>query len=127
MPIARRAVLMLMLMVTAASCSHGRKTESSALTTGPVSLRVENHNWVNVTVYVLHGGQRTRLGMATGSKTTDLTIPYWIVGRASTIQLQGDAVGSSDRIVTSAVTVRPWMQLEWSLETDLSRSALAIK
>jgi hypothetical protein len=36
-------------------------------------------------------------------------------------------VGSSDRIITDAVTVRPWMQLEWSLETDLSRSALAIK
>jgi hypothetical protein len=124
---AQRAVLMLMLVVMAASCSRGQRTASSPLASGPVSVRVENHNWVNVVVYVLHGGQRTRLGMATGNKTTDLTIPYWIVGQSSTIQLKGDAVGSSDRIITDAVTVRPWMQLDWSLETDLSRSALAIK
>jgi hypothetical protein len=124
---ARRVVLMLMLVLTAASCSRGRKTQSSALSSGPVSVRVENHNWVNVVVYVLHGGQRTRLGLATGSKTTDFTIPYWIVGQVSTIQLQGDAVGSNDRVVTDAVSVRPWMRLAWTLETDLSRSALAIQ
>jgi hypothetical protein len=124
---ALRAVLILVLIVTSASCSHGRKARSSPLAAGPVALRVENHNWVNVVVYVLHSGQRTRLGMATGSKTTDMTIPYWIVGQASSIQLQGEAVGSSDRIITDAVTVRPWLQLEWSLEPDLSRSALAIK
>lgn len=116
-----------MLVVTAASCSRGRKSESAPVPSGPVSLRIENHNWVNVVVYVLHGGQRTRLGMATGSKTTDMTIPYWIVGQVSSIQLQGEAVGSSDRIITDAVTVRPWMRLAWTLETDLSRSALAIK
>lgn len=119
--------MLLMLMVTTASCSHGRKSESSALTSGPVSVKVENHNWVNVVVYVIHGGQRTRLGMATGNKTTDLTIPYWVVGHAATIQLQGDAVGSSDRVITDAVTVRPWMKLDWTLETDLSRSALSIQ
>ncbi len=122
-----RALLISIFVVTAASCSRGHKTQSSSLASGPVSLRVENHNWVNVNVYVLHGGQRTRLGMATGSKTTDMTIPYWIVGQATSIQLQGDAVGSSDRITTTAVIVRPWMHLDWTLETDLSRSALAIK
>jgi hypothetical protein len=56
-----------------------------------------------------------------------MTIPYWIVGQATSIQLQGDAVGSSDRVTTTAVIVRPWMTLECTLETDLSRSALAIK
>jgi len=118
---------MLMLAVTVASCSRGKKSESAPAPSGPVSLRVENHNWVNVVVYVLHGGQRTRLGMAVGSKTTDLTIPYWVVGQASTIQLYGDPVGSSDGVVTSAVTVKPWMRLDWTLETDLSRSALSIR
>lgn len=124
---ARLAVLTLMLAVTAASCSRGKKSDSAPVPSGPVSLRVENHNWVNVIVYVLHDGQRTRLGMATGSKTTDLTIPYWVVRQASTIQLIGDAVGSNDGIITDAVTVRPWMRLAWTLETDLSRSALAIQ
>jgi hypothetical protein len=60
-----RALLISIFVLTAASCSHGRKTQSSQLASGPVSVRVENHNWVNVNVYVLHGGQRTRLGMAT--------------------------------------------------------------
>lgn len=124
---ARLAVLMLMLALTAASCSRGRKGESTPVPSGPVSLRVENHNWVNVIVYVLHDGQRTRLGMAAGSKVTDLTIPYWIVRQASTIQLYGDPVGSNDSVASEAVTVRPWMRLAWTLETDLSRSALAIQ
>jgi hypothetical protein len=124
---ARLAVLALMLAVTAASCSRGKKSDSAPVPSGPVSLRVENHNWVNVIIYVLHDGQRTRLGMATGSKTTDLTIPYWVVRQASTIQLLGDPVGSNDSITTNAVTVRPWMQLDWTLETNLSRSALTIR
>ncbi len=119
--------MMLLLSVTTANCSRGKKSESAPTPSGPVSLRVENHNWVNVVVYVLHGGQRTRLGMAVGSKTTELTIPYWVVGQASTIQLLGDPVGSSESVVSSSVTVRPWMRLDWTLETDLSRSALSIR
>ncbi len=124
---ARRAVLLLMLALSAAACHRGKKGENDPLAVGPVSVRVTNHNWVNVVVYVLHDGQRTRLGTATGSETTDLTIPYWIVGRASTVRLLGDPVGSDQSITTEAVTVRPWMQLDWTLETNLSRSALSIR
>lgn len=124
---ARRAVLVLVLAVTAASCSRGRKSDSAPVPSGPVSLHVENHNYLNVVVYVVHDGQRTRLGTATGLKSTDFAIPYWVVGQVSTIRLLGDPVGSNDGVVSEAVTVRPWMRLDWTLETDLSRSALSIR
>jgi hypothetical protein len=107
-------------------CARGRKETNRPLPSTPTPLRVENHNWLDVTIYVVHDGQRSRLGAATAAKTTDFAIQPQLLGQVGAIQLIADAIGSSQAIASPVVTVRSGTRLVWTLQTDLSRSSLAV-
>jgi len=109
-----------------AGCARGSKEASRPLPSGPTPLRVENHNWLDVTIYVVHDGQRSRLGSATAAKTTDFSIEPYLLGQLGVIQLIADPVGSEQSIASPTVTVGAGTRLVWTLQTDLSRSSLAV-
>lgn len=87
---------------------------------------VENHHWNDVIVYLLHDGVADRLGMATAVKSSTFTIPARQLGMAGVIQLRGHAVGAPDSHTTEAFTVLPGQQIQWTLESDLSHSSVAV-
>jgi len=91
-----------------------------------VTLQVTNHNFLDVTVFVLHDGQRIRMGLATGSSTQLFTIPGRLIAQSHEITLLGEAIGSNDRARTELLTVRPGQRIEWTLETDLRRSSVGV-
>jgi hypothetical protein len=107
-------------------CGGRQKEASRSLPTGPTSLRVENHNWLDVTIYVVHDGQRSRLGAATAARTTDFAIQPTQLGQLGTISLIADPVGSSKAVASPKVVVKPGTRLVWTLQTDLSRSSLSV-
>jgi hypothetical protein len=107
-------------------CAKKPREGSQPLPMTPTPLRVENHNWLDVTIYVLHDGQRSRLGAATAAKTTDFTIQPQLLGQVGDIQLIADPVGSSQAIASPVVKVTQGTRLVWTLQTDLSRSSLAV-
>jgi hypothetical protein len=115
-----------LLLLLSTSCA-GKQTETTRpLPTGPTSLRIENQNWLDVTIYVVHDGQRSRLGAATAARTTELAIPPTLLGQLGAIRLMADPVGSSQAITSPTVVVKPGTRLVWTLATDLTRSSLAI-
>ncbi len=118
--------LLPLLVLVLASCAGKRKEATRPLPAGPTSLRVENNNWLDVTIYVVHDGQRSRVGAATAARTTDLSIPPTMLGQLGAIQLIADPVGSSQAIASPTVVVKAGMRLVWTLATDLSRSSLAV-
>lgn len=63
-------------------------------------MEVDNRSFVDMTVYVINGGQRIRLGLAVGKSTTRLTIPLRIVRTSRELQFLADPIGS-DRTATS--------------------------
>ncbi len=91
-----------------------------------VTLQVTNHNFLDVTIFVLHEGQRIRMGLATGSSSQSFRIPGRLVAQSHEITLLGEAIGSSDRARTELLTVRPGQRIEWTLETDLRRSSVGV-
>ena len=91
-----------------------------------VTLQVTNHNFLDVTVFVLHDGQRIRMGLATGSSTQVFTIPGRLIAQSHEIVLFGQAIGSGERVRTEILTVRPGQRIEWTLETDLRRSSVGV-
>lgn len=109
-----------------AGCAKGQKVTSRPLPLGPTPLRVENHNWLDMTIYVVHDGQRSRLGAATAAKTTDFAIQPQLLGQVGAIQLIADPVGSSQAIASPRVTVKEGTRLVWTLQTNLSQSSLAV-
>lgn len=107
-------------------CARGQKEGTQPLPSGPTSLRVENNNWLDVTIYVVHDGQRSRLGAATAARTTDFAIQPALLGQLGAIRLVADPVGSSKSIASPTVVVKSGTRLVWTLQSDLSRSSLAV-
>ena len=91
-----------------------------------IPLKVTNHNWLDVTIYVLHDGQRTRIGSVTGSSTQDFTLPRWLLGQSHELALLGEAIGSPDFARTELLNIQPGQYIEWTLETDLRRSSVGV-
>ena len=91
-----------------------------------IPLKVTNHNWLDVTIYVLHDGQRTRIGSVTGSSTQDFTLPRRLLGQSHELALLGEAIGSPDFARTEVLNIQPGQYIEWTLETDLRRSSVGV-
>jgi len=118
-----RALLLLALLV-AGGC-HPRQRGEVAPDTD-ITLDVINHNWLDVTVYVLHDGQRTRIGTVTGSSSQQFVLPGRLLGQSHQLALFGDAIGSNDFARTETLNIQPGQRIEWTLETDLRRSSVGV-
>jgi hypothetical protein len=115
-----------LLLILSTGCTGKQKESTRPLPAGPTSLRIENQNWLDVTIYVVHDGQRSRIGAATAARTTNLAIPPTMLGQLGAIRLVADPVGSSQAITSPTVVVKQGTRLVWTLATDLSRSSLAV-
>lgn len=68
-------------------------------------VEVDNQALADMTVYVLRGSQRVRLGLATGLSRTRFTIPQGIVFGATSLRFFADPVGGRATPVSEEVTV----------------------
>jgi hypothetical protein len=117
------------LLLTASGCFFGSKppdTGSEASWMGDVPLHVVNHHWLDVTVYVIHDGQRTRVGVAGGTAETQMVLPSRLLGVGRDIQLYGDPIGSPEQAITEVLVIQPGQFIEWSLEWGLERSSVGV-
>lgn len=69
------------------------------------TLRVDNQAFLDVNVYVLRSGQRTRLGMVTALTTRTFVLPRTLVGTATTVQFLAAFIGSNRAPVSEEVVV----------------------
>ena len=60
-----------------------------------------------MTVYVVEGSARRRLGLATGSSTTKMTIPASAVAGGRELQFLADPIGSDRTAISDRIYVRP--------------------
>jgi hypothetical protein len=128
-PSTRPSVLgkLLILLLGAAGCFFGKSPENTNTRwSADVPLHVVNNHWLDVAVYVIHDGQRTRLGVAGGTAETQLTLPHYLVGMGGHIQLYGDPIGSLEQAVTEVLNVQPGQFIEWLLEWGLERSSVSV-
>lgn len=120
-----RTVALPVLALAASACSRNRPPDA----TFPQSeslLRVENHHWQDVTVYVAYGGQRTRLGVATAVTTTNMLVPLYALAYGGEIRLVAHVIGAPTSVTTELLIVLPSQWIQWTLETDLRRSSVAV-
>ena len=116
--------LILVVTLAAGACAGRRHSQSDP--TPEIPLKVTNHNWLDVTIYVLHDGQRTRVGSVTGSSTQEFTLPGRLLGQSHQLALLGAAIGSPDYARTEVLNIQAGQYIEWTLETDLRRSSVGV-
>lgn len=90
------------------------------------AIHVTNHNYLDVVLYVLHDGQQTRVGTVTGSASQTFFMPDRLLSHSGEIQLYGDPVGNDAYALTDVLVVQTGQVIEWTLETDLRRSSVAV-
>jgi hypothetical protein len=89
-------------------------------------LRVINHYKLDVTVYLIHDGQRNRVGTATAMARHDFALPARLLGASHQISLAGDPIGSGAVVRTEQILVEPGQTVEWTLESLLQNSNVAV-
>jgi hypothetical protein len=89
-------------------------------------LEVQNHNWADIIIYVVHDGKRSRLASVTATRNSSLIIPPNMIGQVGNLQLVARRVGAYDRYVSQPISIRTGSTIVLTLESDLSRSSVAV-
>ncbi len=120
-------ILLLLSLLGASGCArHQPESRAGSDPGADIALVVENHHWSDVVVYLLHDGVLDRIGLATAVKTSTFVIPSRRLGAAGLVRLRGHPVGAPDDHTTEAFVVQPGQEIEWTLESDLAHSSVAV-
>jgi hypothetical protein len=123
----RRAALLLALLA-GAGChrSTEEREPSGAEPSSEVPLEIANHHWLDVTIYVVRDGQPSRVGIANATGSTQFVLPARLIGQGGEVRLFGRPIGGKDATLSETVVVQPGQRIEWTLESDLSRSTIGV-
>ena len=120
-------ISVLLLLASSGCGRHGASTDNDRPRPATeVVLLIDNHHWNDVIISVLHDGIVDRIGMATAVKISTFVLPSRRLGTSGVIRLRGHAVGAPDEHTTDAFPVQPGQEIEWTLESDLARSSVAV-
>lgn len=97
------ALLSSAVLPTACGAARPARPASQAART---VLVVDNRSFVDMTVYVLNGTQRVRVGLAIGKTVSEMTIPARLLGSARDLQFLADPIGSDRTAVSDRMFVR---------------------
>ena len=92
-------------IMLAAACSGNKKEDVAAEPIEPTHLRVDNRAYLDMTIYVYRSSQRVRLGVATGSSTTRMTIPANLIFGSTPLRFQADPIGANRQPISQEITV----------------------
>lgn len=121
----KRLAVIAAVALAPAACLHHHASDSG--TRGdPATLHVENHNWQNVEIDVVHRGLRSHLGSVNAASTGEFDFPRRLLSDLGEIQLIAHAVGTPSTITTGVIVLKPGTQVRWNLETSLDQSTVSV-
>lgn len=92
----------------------------------PIVLEVENHNWADVVLYVLHDGVQSRLTQVAAAHDVSLEIPPRLQGQMGVIQIAVRRIGGTDSFVSQSISLRGSSAVRLTIESSLSRSSVGV-
>jgi len=120
--------LLTRLLLVAALTGCSPRNAATAETT-PVegwSLTVINRHWLDVSIYVMSDGQRTHVGTVSATHIQTYELPSHMISVGRLIRLEANPIGATRAVRTEALTVQGGQHVEWTLETGLERSSVAV-
>ena len=85
----------------------GRAQGTGAEPASAAMVQVENQGFNDMVIYAISGGQRVRLGLATGNSTKSFTVPRYLTAGAGPIRFLADPIGGNRTPISEEMSVRP--------------------
>jgi hypothetical protein len=92
----------------------------------PVVLEVENHNWADVILYVVHDGVQTRFTQVAAAHNVSIEIPPRLQGQMGVIRIAARRIGGTDSFVSQAISLRGNSAVRLTIESSLSHSSVGV-
>jgi hypothetical protein len=93
---------------------------------GPVVLEVENHNWSDVVLFVIHDGRTHRLAQIAAARDESFEIPTHLIGDQGLIRLGLHRIGGRDDYNTEPISVRTGNTIRLTIEGKLEHSSIGV-
>ena len=125
-----RAVRMLgwaLLLTLTAGCH--KRDEASQPAPDPnaiVPVEIENHHQGDVTIYLVRGSLRQRLGMVTALGTATFSFPWRWISQSGSSRLLASPIAGARSHLSESLILQPGQWIKWTLEGDLDRSSMAV-
>ena len=100
--------------------------EQPAPLTGPVVLEVENHNWSDVVLFVIHDGRTHRLAQIAAARDQSFEIPVHLIGDQGLIRFALHRIGGRDDYNTEPISVRTGNTIRLTIEGKLEHSSIGV-
>jgi hypothetical protein len=105
--------------------SAGNSESTNSPATTQIAVEVDNHNWSDVTIYLMTGGLPQRLGMVTALGNATFVVPSLRINTGSGVRLRALPVAGT-AFTTETIQVQPGQAISWTLENDLDASSLTV-
>ena len=92
----------------------------------PIVLEVENHNWADVVLYVLHDGVQTRFTQVAAAHNVSIEIPARLQGQMGVIRIAARRIGGTDSYVSQAISLRGSSAVRLTIESSLNHSSVGV-
>jgi hypothetical protein len=112
--------------VTTASLADTAAADTLAVAADPVVLEVDNHNWADVVVYVVHDGIQTRFTQVAAAHKVSIEIPPRLQGQMGVIRIAARRIGGTDSYVSQALSIRGSSAVRVTIESSLNHSSVGV-
>ncbi|MGH7557517.1 MAG: hypothetical protein ACREMD_07020 [Gemmatimonadota bacterium] len=110
-------------LLLAAGCVSAE--ERQAATTGPISVQVTNHNFLDMNVYAVAGSQTIRLGTVRTNAEQMFEVPPGLPVTGG-LRFLVDPIGSSDAYLSDDVLVSPGDIVDLVIQSSLGLSSTVV-
>lgn len=123
----RLAAAFMVATAAASGCTarHGSPADQ-AVVPEQVVLEVENRNWSDVVLYVIHDGRSTRFITITAAKTDTVPIAPRFIGSNGVVRFIAHRVGGYDDYYSPTVSIRTGNTIALTLQPELNMSSIGV-
>jgi hypothetical protein len=117
----------LLAVVILQACGHGKPAAEPGPTPGDVGIEVENQSSASLTIYLVTGSVRHRLGQVNAQDGLAVVKSWaeWSRGGA-VIYLRAEVIGSDEAVVSDNLRVQPGQVIQWVLTPNLRMSRVVL-
>lgn len=93
----------------------------------PTTVRIENNNWSDITVYAIRNGSlKIRLGLVPSMQNRTFALSKSVTVGEARLRLLADPVGSTRAFFSPHFVLWPGDTADWKLQNHLALSSLAV-